>query len=77
MVAATPVKTAATSLPLSQFSGLEVDEQMEDLPEDEGMDDLDLGLEEALQGTFTTQSTATVDEKVNEGISVCAVTPKN
>ena len=46
---------------------MEVDEQMEDLPEDEGMDDLDLGLEEALQGTFTTQSTITADEKVEEG----------
>ena len=46
---------------MSQYSGVE----MEDLPEDEGMDDLDLGLEEALQGTFTT--TITTDEKVDEG----------
>ena len=63
VVAATPIKATAVSLPLSQYSGME----MEDLPEDEGMDDLDLGLEEALQGTFTTQSTITADEKVDEG----------
>lgn len=43
---------------------------MEDLPEDEGMDDLDLGLEEALQGTFASQTIATTDEKVDEGRDV-------
>lgn len=48
---------------MSQYSGVE----MEDLPEDEGMDDLDLGLEEALQGTFTTQSIITTDERIDEG----------
>lgn len=68
MVAATPLKTTAVSLPMSQYVDLGVEEQIEDLPEDEGMDDLDLGLEEALQGTFTTsQSVTATDEKVDEG----------
>ena len=57
---------------MSQYGGLEVDEPMEDLPEDEGMDDLDLGLEEALQETFTSQPTTTATEEkvVNEGTTV-------
>lgn len=70
VVAATPIKTTAVSLPLSQYAGLDVEEQMEDLPEDEGMDDLELGLEEALQGTFTSQSMTTTDEKVDEGTGI-------
>jgi len=64
VVAATPIKTTAVSM--SQYS-MEVDEQLEDLPEDEGMDDLDLGLEEALQGTFTSQPIAVSDERSDEG----------
>lgn len=67
VIAATPIKTTAVSM--SQYgSSLEVDEQMEDLPEDEGMDDIELGLEEAFQGTFTT--IVTTDEKTDEGIEV-------
>ena len=52
-MAATPVKMTAPLPPQSP----EVGEQVEDMPEDEAMDDLDLGLglEEALQGTFTSQ----------------------
>jgi len=51
VVAATPVKVTAPLPPQSPG------EQVEDMPEDEVMDDLDLGmgLEEALQGTFTSQ----------------------
>lgn len=67
MITATPINTTAVSLPVAQYDSLEVEEQIEDLPEDEGIDDLDLGLEEALQGTFTTQSVITTDEKVEEG----------
>ena len=73
-MAATPIKTTAVSLPMSQYASLGVEEQMEDLPEDEGMDDLDLGLEEALQGTFTaSQSVTTTDEKVDEGTEMFCV----
>jgi len=68
VIAATPIKTTAVSLPMTNYGSLEVDEQMEDLPEDEGMDDLDLGLEEALQGNFAT--IATTDEKIDEGIVI-------
>ena len=70
VVAATPIKTTSTALPMSQY-GMEVDEQLEDLPEDEGIDDLDLGLEEALQGTFTSQPPAISDERTDEGTTSC------
>ena len=66
VITATPIKTTAVSLPMAQYGNLEVEEPMEDLPEDEGMDDLDLGLEEALQGTFATQSAMAAEEKVDE-----------
>ena len=68
-MAATPVKVTAPQSP-------EVEEQVEDLPEDEVIDDLDLGLglEEALQGTFTSQPVVVVEEKhdESEGVYVCA-----
>ena len=65
MVAATPVKMTTAPLPPQSP---EVGEQVEDMPEDEAMDDLDLGLglEEALQGTFTSQP-----EKHGESVFVC------
>lgn len=74
VVDATPVKVTAPLPPQSP----EVEEQVEEQVEDEVVDDLDmgLGLEEALQGTFTSKP---VEEKQDEskmrvftrGCSVC------